>query len=638
MNDYNDTEHIYSFKSKYEREFPDDWIDKLDWTSVSKAEESFKSGQEKILKFHRLCFISVSQSLLRGEYIFSIKSHNKAKREFERYWAQEHYCSNVGEDADSFTLKEKLYNQYELLDNHIKDLFYEYNSFIISINEKIEPISHNYIFKATTKPPISNPENKYFSFLRELMLPLCYIEHHLSLSKRNLEKITILLECLKYEKDKETDEECLNVFQLAIYKASFILKKLIHKGDSFEILIDSQKTEISRNKIGSFPDNIENFFSYFENIHEDQQYDEAVIAKNQQALYEGRGTFMQMAHLMKYYCAKGGSKQQIEKLLTIFDQKYKKVYNRSIKSKFDKYALCTLRNFMHNCKLSFVLQQKGCSIPQLCEELNEIESIQVETRIRNFYPYKKALEFLLKEAKSKIDKRDISFDYNGTIRLLDTYMDKFDNNIDWCQRHCFYPIQLLLNECIVPVGRNKIFLPSSISRPIDYGKLQKVREGLRSEIEFVRNSIIYIKDKKDTESIKDELKSIEKRYLEIGGILISVVTFLFGSINIFTQRIATPQQLFESTLGLGTILVLFASLLVVVIESWKEKYKTRKMIICGLIFIVYTVIVSVLAFRNTKAEGVIEKESAQDLIEIAVDQSSARQLFQYNDNLFETEC
>ena len=120
-------------------------------------------------------------------------------------------------------LKEKVYNQYELLDNCIKDLFYDYTSFIISINEKIEPISHKYIFKATTNPPILNTGNKYFRLLKDLIFPLCYIEHHLSFSKKNLERITVLLERIKYEKSRETDERCLKVFQLAVYKGSFIL-------------------------------------------------------------------------------------------------------------------------------------------------------------------------------------------------------------------------------------------------------------------------------------------------------------------------------------------------------------------------------------------------------------------------------
>lgn len=214
--------------------------------------------------------------------------------------------------------------------------------------------------------------------------------------------------------------------------------------------------------------------------------------------------------------------------------------------------------------------------------------------------------------------RDISFNYNDTIKLLDSYMEIFDKNINWCQDHCFYPVQLLLNECIVTVEGDKVFLPSSISRPVDYGKLLKVRESFRADIEFIRNSVIYIKDKIDTETIKEELKNIEKRYLEIGGILIGIVTFLFGSINIFSHQAASPQQLFESAMGLGVILVLFALLLVLVIENWKGKVNKTKVAICGILLSIYTIIICAFVF-SSNVEIDTKQEEVKDLTEAPVD-------------------
>ena len=35
---------------------------------------------------------------------------------------------------------------------------------------------------------------------------------------------------------------------------------------------------------------------------------------------------------------------------------------------FDKYALCTLRNFMYNCQLSFLLQKNECTIEDLYDK------------------------------------------------------------------------------------------------------------------------------------------------------------------------------------------------------------------------------------------------------------------------------
>ena len=57
MSNTNAYQHIHLCKTEYEKEFPDDWIDKLDWSS-SNAKKSFKLGQKKISDFHRICFIN----------------------------------------------------------------------------------------------------------------------------------------------------------------------------------------------------------------------------------------------------------------------------------------------------------------------------------------------------------------------------------------------------------------------------------------------------------------------------------------------------------------------------------------------------------------------------------------------------
>lgn len=437
---------------------------------------------------------------------------------------------------------------------------------------------------------------QYFTILREVIFPLCYSEQHLSLSNKNIKRITILLQELEQIKNDETDEECKLVYTLAIYKATFILKKLLKKTDSFEVLVDITKKKITRANLPSIPYELEQFFSYYENIHEDQPYQEDEMIDYQISMSEHDGSFLKMARLMHYYCSQTKSLQQIENLLDKFESKFHKLYNKSIKHKFDKYALCTLRNFMYNCRLSYKIKQKDYTINSLQKDINVIEGLQGETLVKNFYPYKKAIEFLIEKLKRLIEERNVQFDYENAISLLEKYLTAFDENILWCSTHCFYPIQLTLKECVIYVDDEQLILPSSISRPVDYDKLRSEQEKFRSDIGYIRNSLIYIKDKKDTNAIKNELNSIEKRYLEVGGILTGIITFLFGTINIFTQNTSNPHHLLFATLNLGIILVIFATLLVIVIESWKENGKIIKMTICGIIFILYTAILCYITF------------------------------------------
>lgn len=581
---------------EYEDTFQDDWIEQLDWSTDDSAKESLRRGREKIAKFQRFCFVRISKSLLGGEYVTFKNSFESTKNKFEQYWTQEHFCLQNKENEFAFSLKSALYRQYEILDNYLRTLFYDYTAFIISINERIDYANHEYIFKAKSLPTFFLDNFQYFTILREVIFPLCYSEQHLSLSNKNIKRITILLQELEQIKSDETDEECKLVYTLAIYKATFILKKLLKKTDSFEVLVDITKKKITRANLPSIPYELEQFFSYYENIHEDQPYQEDEMIDYQISMSEHDGSFLKMARLMHYYCSQTKSLQQIENLLDKFESKFHKLYNKSIKHKFDKYALCTLRNFMYNCRLSYKIKQKDYTINSLQKDINVIEGLQGETLVKNFYPYKKAIEFLIEKLKRLIEERNVQFDYENAISLLEKYLTAFDENILWCSTHCFYPIQLTLKECVIYVDDEQLILPSSISRPVDYDKLRSEQEKFRSDIGYIRNSLIYIKDKKDTNAIKNELNSIEKRYLEVGGILTGIITFLFGTINIFTQNTSNPHHLLFATLNLGIILVIFATLLVIVIESWKENGKILKMTICGIIFILYTAILCYITF------------------------------------------
>lgn len=190
------------------------------------------------------------------------------------------------------------------------------------------------------------------------------------------------------------------------------------------------------------------------------------------------------------------------------------------------------------------------------------------------------------------------FDYDSNIELLEFYLKKFDTNIEWCESHKFYPIQLPFNECIVEVDNCKLILPSTATRPIDYKKLREAQISFHNSLEFFRTSQIYLKDKKDIQDVKEDIKNIEKRYLEIGGILIGIVTFLLSTINIYTDKEASLPYMFQSILGMGLILGLFACLIIIVIENyWNTPTNKTRVTFCSIIAGVYLLIAAVFAFH-----------------------------------------
>lgn len=609
---------------RYEKDFPDDWIEEsLEWDNFDKASTSATKGRKAIVDYVKFCFINIAKSLLSGEYIVNRQTFDDAKGTFEKYWSKEHLCPELPGCADDIVqCKVSVYRFYELLDKHLSALFDSYTTFVVSVDEKLEFGKHAYLFKIKTQDPQLIKGFHYFLVLRKLLIPLCEIEHHLEFSDKTREQVAVLIEQFEMTRSEESDPECSKIFALAIEKGKFILKKLLRAGDSFEILINCDKKIINRGGLG-LSDSLERYFSCYERVHENLPHPDTEMADCQIRIYESMNSWLDMALLMDHYCSSGKSIEQINNLLVKFDNKYKDLKRSGHRWQFDKHALCTLRNFMYNCRLGYKVKQSWYTIESLKKDIAKIESLQENTLVSNFYPYKKAIVFLIDSIRQKIEKRDLDFDYDGNISLLKSYLAKFDTNIDWCEAHKFYPIQLPFDECIVEVDDLRLIIPSTITRPIDYKKLREEQASFHGSLDFFRTSQIYLKDKADIQNVKEEVKNIEKRYLEIGGILIGIVTFLLGTINIFTDKEAPLQHMFGSILGLGMILVLFACLIVIVIENyWNTPTNKTRIIFCSIVVGIYTVIAATLAFKPFFKESDISPTGSTSTEIIKADQDS----------------
>ncbi len=596
----------------YETKFPEDWIEtKYKWDSIQDAIDATSKIQREVTDFIRNCFVNIAKSLLRGEYIVNRTVFDKTKVSFEKYWSKEHFCPpKEDEIQEIFQRRSSAYRLYELLDLHLNALFSTYTTFVTSVDEKLEYSKHIYLFKVETAEPQVLRDFHYFLLLRKLIIPLCEIEHHLEFSDEVREQVAVYIEQLSMASEDEVDEDCKTILDLAMAKGRFILRKLLRPGDTFEILINSDKKVINREKL-ILPETLVPFFSFYENIHENCPYNESEMNNCQLRIYNKTNSFLDIAILMDYYCSTGKSKEQIDNLLNTFNTTYYKLFQKEYKFKFDNHSLCTLRNFIYNCRLSYLVKQKDFTIDDLKDEMLKIETVHSEIFISNFYPYKKAISFLISKIQMMVESRNLDFDYDSAISLLEKYIKKFDDNIEWCELHKFYPIQLPFKECVIRIDDDYVIIPSSVTRPIDYKHLREEQSKYHTNLDNFRTSRIYLNDKKDIQIVKEEVKGIEKRYLEIGGILIGVVTFLFGTINIFTQSSMNAQAMFKSVLGLGMVLVIFAALLIIVIENyWNSATNRVRVSFCSLIVIIYTILIGWMAFSPSYIENQDSKNTS----------------------------
>lgn len=600
---------------QYKIQFPEDWIEELHWDSDENAKVSFTTGRQKILNFVDFCFVRIGNSLLSGEYIVNRKYFNSAKDSFEKYWEKEHLCPDNGNNN---TLREDLYSLYEELDNHIKALFYAYTNLVVAVDEKLESDRQNYLFKIDTFEPAPTRYFMLFLVLRDIIIPICNIEHHLAYEDDIRKKLVLYIEHLELLCNDKEESDIKRVLLLTKYKASFILKKLIRSGEPFNILINCNKKTLSRESLPALPENINKLLSHYECVHEKCRYSDDDIVNSQRQIISEQHSFLDMALLMHYYCSTNKSIEQIDRLLCQFNSKYNDLFHKKYHFKFDNHALSTLRNFMYNCRLSYKVNHEY-SLEEIEKDIKEIQAIHDETFVYNFYPYKKAIEFLIKNIREKVEQRDLSYDYDSKINLLDSYIKKFDHNVEWCENHKFYPIQLPFKECVVVFDGYKVFLPSSVTRPIDYKKLKEEQISYHASLDFFKTSQIYFKDKKDIQNVKDEVKNIEKRYLGIGSILIGVVTFLLGSINIFTDYNASIADMSQAIFGLGIVLIIFACLSIIVVENyWETKTNKLRVWTCSIIAGVCLLGVMGLAFQPSFIQGNTNIHQSKDIVQDSI--------------------
>lgn len=502
-------ENLEAFKNEYTNAFDTDWIERLDWKNIAKAQISCDSGRRLIHDIKRQAFVCFAKSMLSGEYIDSLKEVNSIHSEMTTYWEQEH-LSLPEKDSQISNLKANLMQEYELLDRELRFLFDEYSMLLRIVDEKLSTQSPICIFNATS-----------------------------------------------YSLPETFDLDYIGI--------------LIHL--------------------------IEDYFKSFMSFSEDYAHDEDFICKVQHKCLIGSATIKEYITLFDYYRKNAKQQVQIDNILKEFKEKYKESI-KELSDGFDLYAWRTMINYLYNCRLSYLLncRKSKPTFEELKKIIVEIEALQQETTIQNFYPYKKICEYLISTVKNSI-KNASDLDYAQHICVIEELIVNYEHTLNWCKSRHFYPIQMLRSDCFVEETEYSLMLPSTFSKPIDYDKQWEALNDFKSELRFLKESLQIIEQTKELKSIKDSLKNAEKKYIEIGGIFISAITFLFGTINIFTNDKASPLQMFTSTMGLGILLIIFASLMILIVG--KREWCSFKSWTIALIIIGYTALLCFIIFGGS---------------------------------------
>ena len=565
------------------------WIESYHWMENPKRD--YFNGLLHLEKFNSRFFVFFCKSVLSGEYIKKPKHVRKIIDDFNTILAHEYLLTFTETEGEHF--KSALYEEYKSTDNWIKYSLLYYKGLLSTVVEKIQMAEHNFIFNASSRYDHFDSSHVLSDIVR-YVIPICSMDHSLSYDKESITNLIILREKLKKQGKASLDSELGLIYNIVLDKCSFLLKKLLFISGKSEYSLDFKTYFIDDKNIETTT--FEWLNKRFDFLYKDlENNDEVKLWQRKCSTYNIRTSEIIM--LMKHYQKRGGSLMQINNLITYFDNNlYNKLFRVFIKDKFNTHALKTIRNYLYNSRLSFKTNDKKYSYGELLKDMEIIENLQKETSIMNFYPYRKAILFLIEDITNDLK----IFPYNTVlfdekISLMEDYISKFENNLKWCYNINFYPFQLLFNECGVKYDSLGIyvFIPSSFSRPIEYISLRDELIEFKTKYSFFKNKRDFIEENITIENIKQEVNRIERKYMEILGVFITVSAFLFGTIDFLSQEKGNGV-LMSSVLVFGIILLLFDSALYFITmpreRCFKDYILHPRFIFFSIVTLVYLIV------------------------------------------------
>ena len=593
---------IQKFIDEYQKMLPIDWIESsYDWHNTTQGKEYYSNGIQRINKVVDQCFIYFSKSVISGEYIIA-NDLTSYLEELSNILAGHEYPP-----INKYQYQSRLYKEYKKLDDSIQIAINHYLQLIYNVNQKVSVEYHKFLVNAFA----TNGKRLSIDKIKDLIgcvFAVCAKDHSLSYDDNDIQELILIYESLKEEEILQKPD-IRPIYTIIKDKCYFLIKKLVYFNGQNEYVINYQNRRIDTSHITS--KYFEEYDKYFEFFHKPQySNNEPLVYQWENKCIQNTVRIGQIIPLIKYYKDSGNAtNQQVDNLISRFNALYNKLYNIYSKfphREFDIYALNTMKNYMYNCRLSFRMCNRNYTYDLFISDMEEIEYIQATTHIKNFYPYKKAISFLLNSIRKDITDNLLPEDtLTQKFETLHSYIKKFENSIHWCQVKKFYPVQLMYNECSESFDRIRVFTPSSYSRPIDYRALNDDLQQYKTEIGILKGEIELHKERTKIEALKKEIDVSKKSNIEILSLFTAVITFLFGSVNIFSDQnnasISIPQQILQ-IICLGLVLLLFVSAIYLLTlrreKSYIEYFKHPRFYLFGLSILGYIVILYIIVIKT----------------------------------------
>ncbi|EKJ91750.1 hypothetical protein QR305_02010 [Bacteroides finegoldii] len=580
--------------NQFIEEFPESWL-----PNSSEEESVFFDKSAQIENFFETCFILLSRSIISGEYInvpnfLDVLNNFLAKTTVE--YAPPSLSDSGSEKVD------KLLSRYRDLNYSIYNALQHYNYFVTISKNKFSTEENQYKYGFYKLKNI-NSTDKILKLFPEITIPLCLFDYRFPIGEDEFQNLLISRDRLK-EYISEGSSERRSVLAVLLHKCHFIIYNI--KESPFYINTESSTICINPKDldIGDY----DGFIA--KECDSESQANELL-----NDISGGNPELKSFVLLMKYYKQNLANKSDIVKMDFVL-KKFSDIYQIKRNSRefinpsnsveeYNKFSLNSILNFLHNCRFSFYTQKCEPNLKQIKEELRHIENIQAKTGVRNFHPYEKAIEAIIKCIELHIEKED--FDdklIEDKLEELGRIIILYSESYEWSRSHQFFPFQLPFEESMYCVDNEsiKLFVPSAYAKYIDYNTLKERLEQFNRTKEYLRFRCDLSIERKEITQIKNDIKTSDKKAYDLIAIFTAAITFLFGIVNIFINNTTLNlYQLIANTIGFGVLLLLFASLylfispLLIQRINWYQYLKTGRCIAGAVLIAIYVILVFTLS-------------------------------------------
>lgn len=597
-----ESKYAKAILDEFKQEFPVGWIDQLDWSK--NKNQQLRTGIAKIVGFQIKLFENLSKLILSGNQLIS---KTNSLEELLNLSTED----IVPEEGKS--LKSRLQTRYADLLIDIHDSLYLVKYHKDLTEDRYKSQNANVLVRAI--PFKGNRENRsdYVSLLDDIC-QACWAEFIFSYNENYISDLLMLRE--KLIGCKKGKAGIVNtILDVTINKVNFLLGKLsvFSKEKRITYNFDFHENTISLPENNQYVE--DDFRGYFLDFMDVERISPKKILSWQEESQEDNIKMWHLVFLMRYYVKKTKSREQIDNLISLFEQHYKDNSKDKLENIVNKFACRSGRNYMYNSRFSYYCQSnKNYSFNQMKSDLAEIERIQNETFIFNYHPYQKAIEFTKKHLAKCISQNESTEVIENILFFLKESFDKFKNNIEWCKANQPYLMQLRFNFATIKDQGLDVFYPSTFCRPLRFQKLDESIQQITNDITSLDYLVSHHSDRLEFMETKGKIDNMEKKNLEIMSLVISATTFLVGLLSIFIGN--SDVSIFtkmEYVTALGLILLLFDCFGYFMLSDLVKKYKAY---ICGFLtaLFIFMICYFFIDFHKLKYSNIPKIKSQSEIV------------------------